>query len=221
LGTSGTVYALSDSATADPTGAVAGFADATGRYLPLVCTLNATKVTDTIARWFGVDHAGLDSLALSAPPGANGVVVVPYFDGERTPNRPDAAGMVVGLRNATTREDFARAAIEGVVCGLLDGLDALTKAGVRTDGNVVLVGGGAMSAAYQRVLADLSGRPVIVPDAAEHVAAGACIQAAAVVGARPVPAVARAWHLAYGPAVDPGVGIDAAAVRAAYADARG
>jgi len=221
LGTSGTVYALSESATADPTGAVAGFADATGRYLPLVCTLNATKVTDTIARWFGVDHTGLDALALSAPPGANGVVVVPYFDGERTPNRPDASGTVVGLRNATSREDFARAAIEGVVCGLLDGIDALTDAGVRTDGDLVLVGGGAPSAAFQRVLADLSGRPVVVPDAAEHVAAGACIQAAAVVGARPVSAVARTWRLAHGPTVEPGVDVDAAAVRAAYADARG
>jgi xylulokinase len=221
LGTSGTVYTLSESATADPTGAVAGFADATGRYLPLVCTLNATKVTDTIARWFGVDHAGLDALALSAPPGANGVVVVPYFDGERTPNRPDAAGMVVGLRNATGREDIARAAVEGVVCGLLDGLDALTDAGVRTDGKLVLVGGGATSAAYQSVLADLSGRQVIVPDATEHVAAGACIQAAAVAGARSVPAVARTWRLANGPAVDPGVGVDAAAVRATYADVRG
>jgi len=221
LGTSGTVYALSESATADPTGAVAGFADATGRYLPLVCTLNATKVTDTVARWLRVDHAGLDALALAAPSGANGVVVVPYFDGERTPNRPDASGTIVGLRNSTTPEDFARAAIEGVVCGLLDGIDALTNAGVCTDGDVVLVGGGAPSAAYQRVLADLSGRRVIVPKAAEHVAAGACIQAAAVVAGRAIPAIARAWGLAHGPAIDPGGHVDAAAVRAAYAAACG
>jgi xylulokinase len=221
LGTSGTVYTVSESATADPTGAVAGFADATGRYLPLVCTLNAMKVTDTIARWLGVDHVGLDALALAAPSGANSVVVVPYFDGERTPNRPDASGTVVGLRPATTREDLARAAIEGVVCGLLDGVDALTHSGVRTDGDLVLVGGGAQSEAYRRVLADLSGRPVTVPDAREHVAAGACIQAAAVVRAEEIPAVARAWGLAHGPVVDPQVGIDVAAVRGAYAIARG
>ncbi|MGO9872406.1 MAG: xylulokinase [Acidimicrobiia bacterium] len=221
LGTSGTVFTVSESATADPTGAVAGFADATGRYLPLVCTLNATKVTDTIAGWLGVDHAGLDSLALSAPPGANGVVVVPYFDGERTPNRPGASGTVVGLRNATTREDLARAAIEGVVCGLLDGVDALTDTGVRTDGDIVLVGGGARSVAYQRVLADLSGRRVIVPDASEHVAAGACIQAAAVVRNEEMLDVARAWGLAHGPAVQPNVDVDGAAVRAAYTDGRG
>ena len=110
-------------------------------------------------RWLGVDHAELDALALAAPPGANGVVVVPYFDGERTPEpaRRDRARSP-GCAPSTTREDLARAAVEGVVCGLLDGLDALTAAGVRADGDIVLVGGGARSAAYQRVLADLSGR---------------------------------------------------------------
>ena len=100
LGTSGTVYTVSESPTADARGAVAGFADATGRYLPLVCTLNATKVTDAIARWLGVDHGRLDALALDAPPGAGGVVVVPYFDGERTPNRPDASGRSWGCEPA-------------------------------------------------------------------------------------------------------------------------
>jgi xylulokinase len=221
LGTSGTVYAVSETATADASGAVAGFADATGRYLPLVCTLNATKVTDTVAGWLGVDHEGLDALALSAPPGAGGVVFVPYFDGERTPNRPGASGAVTGLRTATTREYLARAAIEGVACGLLDGLDALTATGARTDGNIVLVGGGARSFAYQRVLADLSGRPVVVPDEPEHVAAGACIQAAAVLRARDITEVARAWDLARGAVVEPSVDVDRAAVRAAYAEARG
>jgi xylulokinase len=221
LGTSGTVYAVSDSATADASGAVAGFADATGRYLPLVCTLNATKVTDTVAGWLGVDHDGLDALALSAPPGAGGVVLVPYFDGERTPNRPDASGAMAGLRPTTTREQIARAAIEGVVCGLLDGLDALTGTGVRTDGKIVLVGGGAESFAFQRVLADLSGRPLVVPDANEHVAAGACIQAVAVLQAREITEVARAWDLGRGAVVEPRLDVDRAAVRAAYAEARG
>ena len=92
LGTSGTVFAVSATPTFDETGAVAGFADASGRFLPLVCTLNATKVTDAIARLLGVDHAGLDALALDAHAGAGGVVLVPYFDGERTPDRPDATG---------------------------------------------------------------------------------------------------------------------------------
>src|SRR4029077_11808345 len=159
LGTSGTVYTVSESPTADATGAVAGFGAATGRFLPLVCTLNATKVTDAMAGWLGVEHSRLDALAFEAPPGAGGVVVTPYFDGERTPNRPDASGAIAGLRTGTTREQLARAAFEGVVCGLLDGLDALTRAGVSADGDIVLVGGGARSAAYQRVVADLSGRP--------------------------------------------------------------
>src|SRR4029077_13738197 len=92
VGTSGTAFAVTAIAAADPSGAVAGFADATGRFLPLVCTVNATKVTDAVAGWLGVDHGDLDALALSAPPGAGGVVLVPYFDGERTPNRPGASG---------------------------------------------------------------------------------------------------------------------------------
>ena len=128
---------------------------------------------------------------------------------------------IAGLRTATTREHLARAAIEGVVCGLLDGLDALTDAGIRTDGNIVLVGGGARSLAYQRVLADLSGRPVVVPDEPEHVAAGACVQAAAVLRAQEITEVAREWDLARGAVVEPRLDVDRAAVRAAYAEARG
>jgi xylulokinase len=221
LGTSGTVYTVSEAPTADATGAVAGFADATGRYLPLVCTLNATKVTDAIASFLNAGLTDLDALALAAPPGANGVVVVPYFDGERTPNRPDASGTITGLRTSTTREELARAAFEGVVCGLLDGLDALTQAGVRADGDIVVVGGGARSGAYPRVLADLSGRVVVVPDAGERVAAGACVQAAAVLRGRDLSEIAREWGLARGTRIEPGRGVDAAAVRAAYAEARG
>jgi xylulokinase len=221
LGTSGTVYTVSDSPTEDPTGAVAGFADATGRFLPLVCTLNATKVTDSIARWLGVDRGHLDALALDAPPGAGGVVVVPYFDGERTPNRPDASGTIAGLRTNTTREQLARAAVEGVVCGLLDGFDALTRAGVGADGDIVLVGGGARSSAYQRVVADLSGRPVVVPESSEQVAAGACIQAAAILRDRDVAELAAEWQLGRGSIVEPDTGVDRAGVRAAYAAARG
>jgi xylulokinase len=221
LGTSGTVYTVSETPTADPSGAVAGFADATGRFLPLVCTLNATKVTDTVAGWLGVDAAGLDDLALEAVPGAHGTTLLPYFDGERTPNRPDATGVFHGLRTTTRRADIARAAFEGVACGLLDGLEALTAARVRTHGDIVLVGGGARSPAYQRAIADLSGRVVAVPDAAEHVAAGACVQAAAVLLGRAPDDVARAWHLARGTAVEPDASVDRAAIREAYAETRG
>jgi xylulokinase len=221
LGTSGTVYTVSESPTHDPTGAVAGFADATGKFLPLVCTLNATRVTDSMARWLGVDLDGLDALALAAPPGSGGVVVVPYLDGERTPNRPDASGAISGLRTGTSREQLARAAVEGVVCGLLDGLDALTRAGVRADGDIVLTGGGARSSAYQEVVADLSGRRVAVPDASEHVAVGACVQAAAVLRDCDIAEVSAGWNLRRGVLVEPSTNVDREGVRAAYAAARG
>jgi len=216
VGTSGTVYAVSEHATADATGAVAGFADATGRYLPLVCTLNAGKVTDAFARLLDArDGEAFDALALAGRPGAGGVVVVPYFDGERTPNRPDATGAILGLRSDVSREQLARAAVEGVVCGLLDGVDALRTAGVQCDGRVVLVGGGARSAAYRRVLADLLGRELLVPDASEHVAAGACVQAAAVLHGRSAAEVAAAWDLGRGRVVEP-LAVDGDAIRAAY-----
>jgi len=236
LGTSGTVFAVSDQPVADPSGAVAGFADATGRFLPLVCTLNCTKVTDWAAatlslRTAGTDraspHAALDDLALSAPPGAGGVVLVPYLDGERTPNRPTATGSLMGLRSSSSAADVARAAFEGVACGLLDGLDALAGAGVDTSGRLVLVGGGAESAAYRRVLADLAQRPITVPDTGdvlvpEWVATGACVQAAAVLHQRQPEEVAAAWGLGRGteqePDLDPG---RAAEIRARYAAARG
>jgi xylulokinase len=111
--------------------------------------------------------------------------------------------------------------VEGVVCGLLDGLDALTRAGVSADGDIVLVGGGARSAAYQRVVADLSGRPVVVPHESEHVAAGACAQAAAVLLDRDVAEIAAGWALGRGTTIEPDLSVDRERVRAVYAAARG
>jgi xylulokinase len=220
VGTSGTVYTVSDTPTADPSGFVAGFADASGRHLPLVCTLNATKVTDAVGRLLGVDHNGLDGLALAAAPGAGGLSLLPYLDGERTPDRPAATGVLTGMHSDVTREQLARAAVEGVVCGLLDGLDAL-DAFAPTDGRLLLIGGGARSRAYRQVLADLGGRAVLVPRAEEQVATGACVQAAAVAtGAEPAD-IADRWNLCDGDVVEPGPGASAAAdVRAAYADVR-
>ena len=179
LGTSGTVYARSAQRTNDPSGAVAGFCDATGQYLPLVCTLNATKVTDTIARLLGTDAPGLADLALQAGTEVIEQTVVPYFDGERTPNRPDARGVVVGLTTDTSREEMARAAHDGVLCGLLEGAQALVDAGASDDGRLFLVGGGAQSAAYRQRLATLAEKTVFVPQSDETVAVGASLQAAA------------------------------------------
>jgi xylulokinase len=222
LGTSGTVFSVSEAPTADATGAVCGFADATGRYLPLVCTLNATKVTDATAHLLGVDLPVLDEMALATAPGSGGIVFLPYLDGERTPNRPDATGTIAGLRSDCAREQLARSAFEGVVCGLLDGLDALHATGNATDdGRLFLVGGGARSGAYRQILADLAQRPIIVTTEDELVALGACVQAAARQTGESIADVQDAWALGMGTTVDPIADADAArAVRAAYASVR-
>jgi xylulokinase len=217
LGTSGTAFTVSDEPAEDPTGTVAGFADATGRYLPLVCTMNATKVTDAVGRLLGVDHAQFDALALQAPAGAGGLILVPHLDGERTPNRPDASGLLTGLRNDVTPAQLARAAIEGVVCNLLAGADALgTRA---TQGTLFLVGGAARGSAYRRVVADLTGRPVRVPADDDLVAGGAAVQAAAVHHGCDWAQVAEAWGLGQGDTVEPDESVDRVGIRAAYAGA--
>ncbi len=214
LGTSGTVYGNSLIPTADESGAVAGFADASGGFLPLVCTLNATKVTDTVARWLGVDAAGLATLALAAPPAAAPPVLVPYFDGERTPNLPEASGLFAGLRNDTSREDLALAAHDGVLCGLLAGFDALTAAGVSTSGRLSLIGGGVRSAAYRQRAADLRNASVTVPDNDETVAVGAAVQAAMIKSNSTHNAIAETWNLGQGVTVAPRT--DATNVRDLY-----
>jgi xylulokinase len=220
LGTSGTVFSVREHPVVDASGAVAGFADATGRFLPLVCTLNATRVIDAFARLLGVDLAGFDRLAGESP-ASTGPVLLPYLDGERTPNRPDATGVLAGLRADVTPAQVARAAVEGVVCGLLDGLDALTRADVNVDtGRLTLVGGGARSTAVRAIVASLTGRPVTVPTADELVATGACVQAAAVLRDCPAEQVASAWNLGAGEVTEPDARVDAAEVRGRYAERR-
>jgi xylulokinase len=178
VGTSGVVSAVTDVPAADPTGIVAGFADATGGFLPLVCTLNAARVLDSTALLLGVGLDELSRLALSVPAGAGGLALVPYLEGERTPNRPDATGALHGLRLETTTPAYlARAAVEGLLCGLADGLDALAAQGATIE-RVLLVGGGARSAALRRIAPAVLGRPVVVPPPGEYVADGAARQAA-------------------------------------------
>ncbi len=214
VGTSGTVYAVSETPTSDPSGAVAGFADATGRFLPLVCTTNAAKVLDAVRRLLGVDHAEFDLMAVSANSG--GPVLLPYFDGERTPNRPDATGVISGLRTDVTREQLARAAVDGVVCGLLDGFDALRRF-APVDGRVLLIGGGARSVAVQRVVAAMVDLPVVVVDADEAVATGAAVQAAAVLEQTDHSMIQERWGLGAGTPID---GIDVGDTRDRYAELR-
>jgi xylulokinase len=221
VGTSGTAYSVSDVPTADATGAVAGFADATGRHLPLVCTSNAAKVFDAFARLLGVDHEELDRLALRVKtPGDDqpaGPTLLPYFDGERTPNRPDAAGLLAGLRSDISREQFARAAVDGVACGLLDAFDALNALAPVT-GKLLLTGGGARSRALQGVLNGLVDVPVALADADEAVATGAAVQAAAVLEQTDHASVQDRWGLGAGSSVD--FTVDCGDLRERYAALR-
>ncbi|MBB6032359.1 xylulokinase [Phytomonospora endophytica] len=188
IGTSGTVYAVAESPTADATGTVAGFADATGRHLPLVATLNAARVLGATTNLLGRPVAELTALALAARPGAGGLAFLPYLDGERTPNLPDATGTLTGLTRANmTPENLARAAVEGMLCALADGLDALRGLGVPVN-RVRLIGGAAASAAVRHVAGTVFDVPVTVPAPAEYVALGAARQAAwALSGAAEAP----------------------------------
>ncbi|MFJ2829395.1 xylulokinase [Streptomyces sp. NPDC087263] len=192
FGTSGVVFTTSETPVFDLNGIVDGVADMTDGYLPLVSTLNATRVTDTFARILGVDHQGLAELALAAF-STVGPVLVAYLDGERKPNRPGAQGILAGLTSATSREDIARAAYEGVILGLVSGERHLNAAGVATGGRLIATGGGARSTAYTQLLADLTGREVFVADAPEASARGACVQAAAIASKRAVRDVLREW----------------------------
>jgi xylulokinase len=186
IGTSGTVFAVTDSPVADPSGTVAGFADAGGLSLPLIATLNAARVLSSIATLLSADHDSLATLALEAEPGAGGVVLVPYFEGERTPNLPDATASIHGLTIASTRpENLARAAIEGMLCGLADGLDAVRATGVR-ERRILLIGGAAQNPAVATVAAQVFDAPIVVPSPGEYVADGGAVQAAwALTGTRP------------------------------------
>lgn len=186
LGTSGTAFAVTDQPAADATGVVAGFADATGRYLPLACTLNATLAVDRFASWLGLDREDI-------APSSGTAVVVPFLDGERTPDLPDATGSVFGLTHATTRQEVLRSAYEGAVVSLLDALDGIEgiEGSAARDRPLVLVGGGARGAAWREVVGRLSGRPLEIPATAEAVALGAAVQAAACLTGEPLGEIAR------------------------------
>lgn len=177
LGTSGTAFATSVTPTADPSGFVAGFADATGGYLPLVCTLNAARVMSATAQLLGMDLAALDEAALTSA-GSGGLVMLPYLDGERTPDLPHSTGLVYGLTRATAQPaTMARAAVEGMLCGLADAVDALRAQGLPVE-RVLLLGGAARSRAVQALAPALLGAPVVLPEPGEYVALGAARQAA-------------------------------------------
>ncbi|KAB7745639.1 xylulokinase [Nostocoides sp. F2B08] len=215
VGTSGVVCAVTPDSVEDATGMVSGFADATGRFLPLACTLNAARVLDATARLLGVDHARLDDLAAACPPGADGMAFVPYLEGERTPNEPTATGALHGMRLDTmTPAHLARAAVEGVACSLAFALDRIREQGV-TAQRAVLVGGAGRSEVLRQALADLLGVPVEVPEPGEYVALGAARQAAWVASGEPE---APHWPTPGLATYEPGPASDA--VRERYESAR-
>ncbi|GIL34990.1 xylulokinase [Phycicoccus sp. DTK01] len=216
LGTSGTAFARHDRPTADARGFVQSFADAEDAFLPLVCTLNAARVLTSGASMLGVDLAGLDALALAAEPGAGGLTLLPFLDGERTPNLPEATGSLHGLtRTNATPENLARAVVEGMLLGLADAVDAVRDAGCPVE-RVLLIGGAAKSAAVQRIAPDLFGAPVAVPAPGEYVAVGAARQAAwALAGGAEAPA----WDVPVEATADPVAPERGAEARGRYADA--
>jgi xylulokinase len=215
IGTSGVVSAVSEVPAGDVTGAVAGFADATGRFLPLVCTITAARILSSTARMLGVSLDELSDLALQAPAGADGLVLIPYLEGERTPDKPFATGSLHGLTLGTmTPSHLARAAVEGLLCGLADGLDALVAQGATVE-RVFLIGGGAKSAAVRALAPSVLGRPVVVPPVSEYVADGAARQAAWVLSGAAEP---PQWTATSGELFEAD---EVPAVRTRYAEARG
>lgn len=176
LGTSGVVAVVSETPVEDPSGQVAGFADASGHWLPLACTLNASRILDAIGAMSGLSYEELDEAALSVP-NAGGLRLVPYFEGERTPNLPDATARLEGmtLKNST-RAHLARAGVEGLLAHMRFALECVRELGVPIE-KVLVVGGGARSRAVRSLAAEFLGVPVEFPEAAEYVALGAARQA--------------------------------------------
>jgi xylulokinase len=178
FGTSGTIYAHSSSPVIDPIGEIAAFCASTDGWLPLLCTMNVTTVTEQMRALFGYDHAALEAAVASVEPGADGLVLVPYLAGERTPNVPDGSGALLGLNANTFRPaHFARAAMEGVTMGMNYGLRRLAELGVKAK-EIRLTGGGAKSAVWRQLMADIFGVPVVAMVEDEGAALGGALQAA-------------------------------------------
>jgi xylulokinase len=173
FGTSGTIYAFANQPVVDPAGEIAAFCSSTGGWLPLLCAMNVTTVTEQVRALFGHDHAGLEAAVAGATAGANGLVLLPYFAGERTPNVPDGTGVLLGLNQKT----FHRAAMEGVTMGMNYGLRRLAQLGVKAK-EIRVTGGGAKSAVWRQIMADIFGVPVVGMVEEEGAALGGALQAA-------------------------------------------
>ena len=203
MGTSAVAMTVSETPAEDPSGSVSGFCDATGRYLPLACTLNGAPVMDLGRKLLGASHEEFSELALAGEPGAGGAVFLPYLNGERTPNLPDATAQLGGVAGDLSRENLARAIVEGLACSVREALDrVLGHAGGEAGGEagrILLIGGGARSRAFQQILAGILGRPVALPESQEFVALGAARQAAWALGGEEEP---PRWSVAEGETVE-------------------
>lgn len=177
LGTSGTVYAYANNPIVDPQGNIAAFCSSTGGWLPLLCTMNCTVTTELMRGLLGADIDGFEAQIASASRGADGVITLPFFNGERTPNLPNAKGCIVGLDSQNTKsENLLRSAVEGATFALKFGIDELAKLGVNTE-QIVVTGGGAKSDTWRQLVADICNAPVTVLDRDEGAAFGAALQA--------------------------------------------
>lgn len=178
FGTSGTIYAYAKSPVVDPTGEIAAFCSSTGGWLPLLCTMNVTTVTERVRTLFGQDHAALAEAVAAVPPGSGGLVLLPYLEGERTPNVPAGSGVLLGLNHRTFHAGhLARAAMEGVTLGMNYGLRRLAALGVKAK-EIRLTGGGAKSPVWRQIMADVFGVPVVAMVEDEGAALGGALQAA-------------------------------------------
>jgi len=192
IGTSGVCAMVSDARPGDASGTVTGFADATGRFLPMSTTINASRILEAGRALLGVSHEELSQLALASVPGAHGVTLLPYLDGERTPNRPDARATLTGMSTSTTREDVARAYVEGLLCSLADGITALEERTGTAAQRITLIGGGARSRAVQELAPAVFGREITIAPDGEYVALGAARQAAWALSGTEAP---PAWEI--------------------------
>lgn len=189
IGTSGVCAMVSDARPGDASGTVTGFADATGRFLPMTTTINASRILEAGRALLGVSHEEMAELALASEPGARGVTLLPYLDGERTPNRPHARATLTGMSSSTTREDVARAYVEALLCSLADGITSLEERTGTAARRITLIGGGARSRAVQQLAPAIFGREVTIAPDGEFVALGAARQAAwALAGTEEPPA---------------------------------
>ena len=187
LGTSGVAAAISPVPAYDMTASVTGFADCTGHWLPLACTINGSRISDAGRAALGMDYDELAELAAAAEPGAGGITLVPYFDGERTPNRPDATAALYGMTLANTRrENIARAFVEGLLCSQRDCLELVKGLGVDVK-RILLIGGGTKFAAVRALAPAILGMDVELPETDEYVAIGAARQAAWVLSGETEP----------------------------------